>query len=356
MKPIESLSDLFESVQCKATYFDLGRHIQKLTPQEVIQFDRMQAAYPYPFRQHASLAIVLQPSFDESPQNNMSIWFIRLPIDEKGSINLGTRDHFIKSIVDKILHNNSTTDLSNALTDNPYAFQPDTERMANFHAVLAKRMQQEPSHYFTQLIDYLSGKISRTDNNWESIGLQGIADLAVRANEDNYRDYIKKALKLAPIELASALAKSLEHQQLDEEYLHFIVTEFQESTNIDFKASLIRAASRSAGHQKLSQILQLSLISAEKKATDGQLQLVVALVAKCPHWLAKDPELLHHCMENLAQRDDGFHAFSKVATELTHTPEVKDPLWHLFKNKGVSIRLAQGVANLFRKTNNNRLQ
>lgn len=356
MRSIESLSDLFELAHCKATYYDLGRHIQKLTPQEVIQFDRKQSTYPYPFRQHASLAIVLQPTLNVPPENDMSIWFIRLPIDEKGSINLGTRDHFIKSIVDKILHNNSTTDLSDALTDNPYIFQPDTERMASFHAILAKQMKESPSLYFTQLIDYLTDDISREDTNWESIGLQGIADLAVRADEDNCRAFIKKALKQAPIELASAIAKSLEHQQLDEDYLQFIITEFREATDIDFKASLIRAASRSEGHQKLSQILQLSLVSAEKSATNDQLQLVVALVAKCPHWLAKDQELLHLSMENLAQRDDGFHAFSKIATELTHTPSVKGALWHLFKKEDISPRLAQGVANLFRKTTNDTLQ
>ena len=355
MRSIESLSDLFELAQCKATYFDLGRHIRKLTPQEVMQFDRKQSAYPFPFRQQATFAIVLEP-INSKAQADMSIWFIRLPIDEKGSINLGTRDHLIKSIVDKILNKDNSTDLSEALTDNPYAFQPDTERMASFHAMLAKQMKQSPSHYFNQLIDYLSGSITREDNHWEEIGLQGIADLAVRSAENSYRPLIKKALQHAPITLATALAKALEHQELDEDYLQFIIAEFRQSIDIDFKASLIRAASRSNGHQRLSQILQLSLVSAEKNATDDQLHLIVALVAKCPHWLANDTELLHLVMENLAQRDDAFHAFSKISTELTHTQNVKKPLWVLFKSNDISPRLAQAVAHLFSKTPSQTLQ
>ncbi len=351
MRSIESLADLFELAQCKATYFDLGRHIQKLTPQEVIQFDRQQSAYPYPYRQQATLAIVLHPKTEKPHSDNMSIWFIRLPIDEKGSINLGTRDHLIKSIVDKILQEDNSTDLSEALTDNPYAFKPDTERMASFHAILAKQMKKPPSQYFTELVTYLSGNVAREDSNWETLGLQGIADLAARANDDEYKPLIKTALRSAPLILASTLAKALEHEKLDDDYLMYIVAEFRESIDIEFKASLIRAVSRSNGHQRLSQILQLSLVSAEKSATDDQLQLIVALVAKCPHWLASDSELLHLAMENLAQRDDGFHAFSKIAIELTHTHLVKDALWSLFKNNQISARLAQAVAHLFSKSN-----
>lgn len=351
MRSIESLADLFELAQCKATYFDLGRHIQKLTPQETIQFDRQQAAYPYPYRQQATFAIVLHPKAEKPHSDNMSIWFIRLPIDEKGSINLGTRDHLIKSIVDKILKDDNSTDLSEALIDNPYAFKPDTERMASFHAILAKQMKKEPSLYFSELVTYLAGDISREDNNWETIGLQGIADLATRANEEKYKPIIKKVLKNAPLTLASTLAKALEHEKLDDDYLMFIVAEFRESIDIEFKASLIRAVSRSNGHQRLSQILQLSLVSGEKSANDDQLQLIVALVAKCPHWLANDPELLHLTMENLAQRDDGFHAFSKISIELTHTLLVKDALWTLFKNNQIGSRLAQAVAHLFNKSN-----
>ena len=357
MSNIESLYDLFELVGCKATFYDLGRHIVKMTPQEVIQFDRKQQAYPYPFRQQASMAVVLQPQQAQNPplqaastHSDAVIWFIRLPIDEKGKLNLGTRDHLIKSIVDKIVHKGEQSDLTNALEDNPYAFQPDPERMACFHAKLSYQMNLASSSYLDDVLTYLKGELEATDTSWQQLGLQGIADLAVRAQDKSYRLLIEKALSEAPMPVALALAKALEHELLDSTYLDFIVQRFKQATDSQFKAALIRAVSRGEGDQALSQTLQLSLICGEKMATDAQLELIVAVVAKCPHWLAKDAELLRLSMENLAQRDDGFAAFNKIATELTHTPAVHGALWALFRDNERSARLAQAISSLFTKT------
>lgn len=348
MKNIESLTDLFELVDCKASFYDIGRHISKITPAQVIQFDKKQQPYPFAFKQQAWLAILLHPKKAEADAEPV-IWFIRLPIDEKGSINLGTRDHLIKSIVDKILNKDGSADISDALKDNPYAFQPDHERMASFHATLSVQFKKGSSSYFDQLITYLESDLNEQDTSWQALGLQGIADLAVRANQVEYQALIQKAIKLAPQPVAVALAKALEHERPESEYQTFVESIYPTTTDTELRAALIRSVSKSAPSSALLQSIKLSLVTAENQATDDELQLIVAIVAKCPSWFNTDEELLALTMENLANRNDAYVAFSQIASELSHTPVVRGALWSLFRGENRSPKLTQAIGSLFTK-------
>jgi hypothetical protein len=348
MKNIESLTDLFELVDCKASFYDIGRHINKITPAQVIQFDKKMQPYPFAFKQQAWLAILLHPKKAKANAEPV-IWFVRLPIDEKGSINLGTRDHLIKSIVDKILNKEGDADIGDALKDNPYAFQPDHERMASFHAALSVQFKKDSSVYFEQLIRYLESDLAPEDTSWQALGLQGIADLAVRANQANYLTLIKKAITSAPQPVAVALAKALEHERPEAEYVTFVESVYPTSSNTELRAALIRSVSKATPSIKLLQSIKLSLVTADNQATDDELQLIIAIVAKCPSWFNSDPELLSLSMENLANRNDAYVAFSQIASELSHTPVVRGSLWSLFRGENRSPKLSQAIGSLFTK-------
>lgn len=348
MKNIESLTDLFELVDCKASFYDIGRHITKITPAQVIQFDKKMQPYPFAFKQQAWLAILLHPKKADADAEPV-IWFIRLPIDEKGSINLGTRDHLIKSIVDKILNKDGEADISDALKDNPYAFQPDHERMASFHAALSVQFKKDSSNYFQQLITYLESDLEEQDTSWQSLGLQGIADLAVRANQATYLPLIKKAIEFAPQPVAVALAKALEHERPEDEYLTFVESIYPSTSDTELRAALIRSVSKATPSKHFLQSIKLSLVTAKNQATDDELQLIIAIVAKCPSWFNTDSELLSLSMENLANRNDAYVAFSQITSELSHTPVVRGSLWSLFRGENRSPKLSQAIGSLFTK-------
>jgi len=350
MQNIESFTDLFSLVGCQARFYDIGRRIQILTADDVRLFDQQLQAYPHPFRQHAWLAILLDPLTQQDTLTETVIWFIRLPIDEKGGLNLGARDHFMKIIVDKILHQGGSSLLDDAMQDNPYSFQPDPERMACLHAILAFDRQQPPSRYFPALIDYLQQDDLQRDESWQQLGLQAIADLAVRCNDSVWRPYLEKILYCAPTPVTIAMAKSLEHQQLDSEYIETITQQFRKTSDIALKTALIRACSQSNDTGALQQQLQLTLLCAPRQATNDQLEIIVALVAKCPQWLATNPHLLLACLENLAEREDGYHAFAKIVEELTHTPITYKSLWSTLRSPQASERLSLAVTNLFTQT------
>lgn len=351
MNKIESLSDLFDMVGCDVSYYDLGRNITKITPQQAIQFDHKQQAYPFPFRQHAWLACLLtsKDTAKKDSANAGVIWFVKLPLDEAGCLNLGTRDHFIKSIVDKILHKGEEAGLSEALEDNPYVFKPDQERMASFHAILGKDLHKAPSHYFDDVLKHLSSDVNKQDDSWQTLGLQGIAELAARVNEDTYQALIQKAIQHAAKPVVSALCHALEHETLSSQLQETLIAQLQTEQDALMQASYLRALSRA----DLNNTLLLPLFGCLGSLTecqDNDLHPIAALAAKCPHWLGQNPQLLRIIMEKLAHREDGYIAFRQIAAELSQHPEAKQPLWTLLRSGHVSPKLAQAVSYLFTQT------
>jgi len=348
MSKIESLSDLFDMVGCDVSYYDLGRNITKITPQQAIQFDKKQQAYPFPFRQHAWLACLLK-SKDASKEDIAKqgvVWFLKLPLDEAGCLNLGTRDHFIKSIVDKILHKGEEAGLSEALEDNPYVFKPDQERMASLHAILGKDLHQEPSEYFNAVVDYLSSDVIEEDDSWQTLGLQGIAELAARANEAKYEAIIDKAIKQAANPVVSALCHALEHEGISDKLQNTLINQLQTTQDPLIQASYLRALSRSDLNDDL--LLPLfGLLGSLTQCHDDDTHAIAALAAKCPHWLGQNPQLLRIIMEKLAHREDGYIAFKQIAAELSQHSETKQPLWTLLRSSHISPKLAQAVSYLF---------
>jgi hypothetical protein len=351
MSNIESLSDLFDMVGCDVTYYDLGRNITKITPQQAVQFDRKQQAYPFPFRQHAWLACLLKGknATKEDVADQGVIWFLKLPLDEAGCLNLGTRDHFIKSIVDKILHKGEEAGLSEALEDNPYVFKPDQERMASLHAKLGKDLNQAPSEYFHAAAHYLASDLSDQNESWQSVGLQGIAEIAVNVDEEKYETLINNAVQHAAKPVISALCHALEHEHLSAALQNTLITQLQTEQDPLIQASYLRALSRADLNDTL--LLPLfGLLGSLSECKDDDLHAIAALAAKCPHWLGQNPQLLRIIMEKLAHREDGYIAFKQIAAELSQHPEAKQPLWALLRSGHASPKLAQAVSYLFTQT------
>ncbi|TBR45029.1 DUF3549 family protein [Marinomonas agarivorans] len=348
MSKIESLSDLFELVDCQADFYDIGRHVTKMTATQINQFDQKQQPYPFAFKQQAWLAIVLTPN--SGPKSEPIIWFLRLAIDEQGCLNLGTRDHLIKTIVDKILTNKEEqeqADLADALKDNPYAFQPDHERMASFHATLSLELERPPSHYFQELVTFLQGDLRKHNDQWQNIGLQGIADLAVRSHTADYAALIRNGILRAPAPLACALAIALEHEKPTSDYMHWAENIFSATSNTQMQAAMIRSISKGTPSKSFVAAIKTMVENVNPSEPDKALELIVAIVAKCPHWFDQDSGLLKVCMESLAHRDDGYLAFSQIAAELSQTPVVRGSLWQLFRSEDRSQKLSQAIGSLF---------
>ncbi|RDL43146.1 DUF3549 domain-containing protein [Marinomonas piezotolerans] len=349
MQNIESLSDLFEAVGCKPYFYDVGRRITKITPQQVIQFDRKQQPYPYGFRQHAWLACVLTHNDTSSEP---VVWFLRLPLDETGCLNLGTRDHFIKTIVDKIMHKGEAQGFNEALEDNPYAFQPDQERLANFHSILARDLKRPASSYYNDVVTYLKQGNLLDAQQWGILGYQGITDFAARYREESQQDLLVKSLKCAPNEVRYPLSHALEHTVHDLTLVSLISDLLAEPhTSAHDAAHLVRAISRHDFPAPLF-IPLFTLLGDITHCNDEQLELIASLVAKCPHWIKEQPQLLRIILEKLAHREDGLLGFKQIATDLTQQSSTRQLCWEQLRSPHASAALQQATGSLFNKGSN----
>ena len=69
------------------------------------------------------------------------------------------------------------------LDNNPYVFTPNANKLAAFNAQVKCLLKQSASQYYEYAQLYFSGKLGF--DNWQSVAVQGIADFAMRLDNDN---------------------------------------------------------------------------------------------------------------------------------------------------------------------------
>jgi hypothetical protein len=96
-----------------------------------------------------------------------------------------------------------------ALADCPYHFTPDPQKMAAVHAYLSHSLGQMPSSYYDKVMLYF-----QTQGEWEHLGLQGVADFALRLGDEAHSQPFAACCLTLPQPLAGAFAQAFEHTPL----------------------------------------------------------------------------------------------------------------------------------------------
>ena len=96
--PISSISALLSLSDSQYRIYDIGRKVDKISKAQFEKIEAAQLPYPYPSQGHALLAIAFWQKQSTSPY----LWFVKLPLDERGLLNQGARNHFIAIIIERI--------------------------------------------------------------------------------------------------------------------------------------------------------------------------------------------------------------------------------------------------------------
>ena len=91
---IATLSDLLTLSGSQYQIYDMGRLITKLPNEQFEQVELNQLPYPSPSQGHAFIAIAFWQKKTAQP----FLWLLKLPLDERGLLNQGARNHFIAII------------------------------------------------------------------------------------------------------------------------------------------------------------------------------------------------------------------------------------------------------------------
>ncbi|RTR02412.1 DUF3549 family protein [Halomonas nitroreducens] len=214
MQPIDSLHDFFVRTGAEVRLYHLGRRVEPCPLEDLAALEAGQRPWPQPWQGKARLAMVFRVGELEDPL----IWFLALPLDEQGQLDPAPRDAFLQRLLETLGRNvqglgrGDGEQIDNLMKDNPLAFTPSLPFQALLHARASRDLGRPASQHLEPVEAYLEGQQTL---DWRALGLQGLADFAVRMDPDQ-ASRLAARLPALPGEVLTSLCYCLEHVAIDE--------------------------------------------------------------------------------------------------------------------------------------------
>ncbi|WP_027859402.1 DUF3549 family protein [Marinobacterium jannaschii] len=347
---IESMVDFLRQSGAQIRLFDMGRRVTKLSTSEFSKIEQGLTPYPLPFLHHAWIALMI---WNPKQREQSVVWFLKLPLDERGFIQTAVRDdilhRLLKNIGNLMEQKEGEPD---AMQDNPFAFKPDQEKMAIFHANATLTSGQPASKYYEYAQQYFAGQLGFADH-WQGLGYQGIADLVIRHETGSNSAVLASAIPQLPDVPFEILCTCLENIEPDHK-LFSALTERVEKTlsspdcNANRVAAMVRGISNSRDQARLKQTLQLILESDYAL----EAEVIAAIATRC-HETLQYPDLLKLFLERLAAGNAGQVGFSRVLADLMFMPALRALIMQVFRSPERSETLSNAIGEMFGSTFDN---
>ncbi len=335
MTEITTLTQFLNAANTQFEVYELGRRVQHIDNLAFAQIEQQACPYPAPIQGHAQFAIVF---WDASEQHY--IWFLKLPLDERGLLSPAPRTQFIRMVLEA-LGSDLTQPLSETdqdkLANHPFAFKPAPEKLALFNALVKKQLAKPASPQYEFAYQYLSGQ--HAPERWQDVGLQGIADICARANELDHQQHIENAFKHCAIEVQIALCQQLEHLAITEKLAECLLLKFRQ-VEVEHQLYFMRAlASQPQFAQQAVQYL------AEQDKLD---ELALITIAGRNWTVLKDDQTRTLYLEALAKQDQRF--FNQIFADIVAIPAIRTQLLMALRDPERSSTLSAAIGGLFKVT------
>lgn len=349
-----TISELLSLSQSQFRIYDVGRKVDKLTKEEFLKFEESRLPYPYPTQGHAFLAIAFWQKNNTSPY----LWFVKLPLDERGLLNQGARDHFVAIIIEALgsdLTVDPTEKQEELLKSNPYHFTPSQYKLAFLNSTLKVALKQDPSSHYQEFSKYLSEK----DNydQWHHIGVQGIADFAARLSFDNNRQLLTESFEQLPEQVLFPLCAALENVELPVALIEKIIEkadkelqtvrshELALAADTKLKTALLRSLATTSHHPYVKSYYEDKLLDLPQKLSEETL---IAIAGKCWNILSNKNIAMHY-LEQLVLHDDDL-LFASLFRDLVAIPTLRPILFQCMRDTTRSDRLSKAIGLLFNQS------
>lgn len=340
---IATLSELLKLSGSQYRLYDIGRLVSKLSKEQFEKVELNQLPYPTPVQGHACFAIAFWQK--QSPQPYL--WLLKLPLDERGLLNQGARNHLIAIIVEALgadLTQEASKKQEDLLSSNPYLFTPAQYKLASLNSKIKVDLKQAASDMFLPFKAYLNPNSGW--DTWQNIGVQGITDFIARINQDDNSDILNAALPHLPSEVLSPVCSALENEQYPVHLIDSLVDTLKKSLNNAVSSEpskaiqLMRALAANSQHVHVKSVIQ-DLLAKEQVNVD----LLITISGRC--WLALDEEqTLMQYFEQLLKHDD-LPLFSSIFKDLVSIPAIRPIAFQCIRSEDRSPALAQAIGQLF---------
>lgn len=350
----QTLCEFLSQTGAQVQFYDMGRRVVEIAHDDMLAIEHQQRPYPHPFLRHAWLGVLFHYGDDNDDaeakpaSDSHQIWFLKFPLDEQGLLSQDARNDFLRRIIETLAeqtlsqHNArlaATTGDSHEHTlghgtnptapdmpeDNPHGFTPRDDRMASFHAKIARKLGLAPSQYYPHAADYFTGRTGF--EQWNFVGLQGIADVAARLDEGDNLNTLIKAIPQLPITPFAALCSCLENEAIAPPLSAALGLRLARDLQHDeaITATGVAAALRGLSHGQDQQALNTALRST--LASDiGRHVEVLACIAGRAWYNLEQADIARAFLLNLARCDAGQTAFDNIMADLMFIPGLRKPL------------------------------
>lgn len=341
-----TICDFLEQSGAQVTFFDMGRRIVEIPRKTMRRFELTEIPYQQPFLRSAWLGIVFHyPDKDEimvnpsKDQNAHNIWFIKLPLDEQGLLVQASRDEFLHRMLEIMAHATDNNLPRQSIDDNPHGFTPREDKMAVFHAKISKQLGEPPSQFYDHARDYFSGHPGF--DQWNFVGLQGIADITARLDEENNVQILADAIEHLPTTPFAALCSCLEHSVPNEALTHEIARRIHRALD-ESDAIVVAAGIRGLSNSPDSNTIFTTLETVLNSPAGKGVEVLAAIAGRC--WLAlENAELRLLFLEALAACEAGQQAFNSILVDLLFLPGLRQSIKADFDHPKQSRQLTNAI-------------
>ncbi|ASZ51370.1 DUF3549 family protein [Vibrio parahaemolyticus] len=343
MENIQTLTQLLKNSHCEYQIFDLGRRIKTINSQLFADVEKGLCPYPYPMQRKAHLAIAYW-----NEQKQPWIWFLKFELDERGLLKQSDIGNFIKYVVEAMgtrLSEEMSEEQQQKLSNNPYTFKPSEDKMAVFHSQVRANLDLPTSQYYEHTQHYFTGGLGW--ENWQTVGLQGITDIAARLGKEQNAVTLRKALNHLPNEPLYALLGALEHVDLQERLAQRIAEKAQQEIHSPepdlFLLSALTRALAGAPTEVSLPVLEAILQSPRL----SHQEVLIGIAGRAWHLLS-DAKIAEQFLLRLAQTGNQT-LFNQLFADLVMLPELRMVLLPLL-HSSPSEELATALIKLQQAT------
>lgn len=337
MDTISSISELLSLSKSQYRIYDLSRTVTKLSKESFEKIENNQLPYPTPNQGHAHIAIAFWQENKAAPY----LWFVKLPLDERGLLNQGARNHFIAIIMEALgndLSQDPTEKQEELLKSNPYHFTPSQYKLAYLNSELNYSLTKSSSQFLADCEKYFSGELGW--DNWHNIGVQGITDYVVRLNDEKAKlQALCAAIPHLDKHVLSPLCSALENSSLSVELIEHLTNRFNAEEDSAIKLDLLRALATSSAHPFV-----ISLIENELDDTISEEMLIVIAGR---NWQAlAEQSRMKKFLETLASKGN-MQLFAAIFKDLVSVPLLRPIVFACMRDNERSDDLGKAIGQLF---------